>query len=1260
MAQSGPKRFASDPTDPELSESALTARSGALSQTEVAGLIRADQRKRWKEGEHVSAETYLNNFPSLKGNDPALLDLVYNEVLLREENGEKPDVEEYVQRFPHLEAQLRRQFDLHAMLKSRGDARADASSATTLDRGPSGGAAATSIKPNVTGYDILGELGRGGMGVVYKARQSKLNRVVALKMILSGQHAGKDDLFRFRTEAEAVASLQHMNIVQIYEVGEQEGRPYFSLEYITGGSLEDRLDREAPLPAAAAAQLLETLARAVHAAHQRGIIHRDLKPANVLLTSDGVPKITDFGLAKRLDAPGQTSTGSVMGTPSYMAPEQAEGRTHDIGTPTDIWALGAILYEALTGRPPFLADAPLDTMLLVVRADPVPPARLNHKVPRDLDTICLKCLEKDPKRRYPSALALAEDLHRFLNNEPIVARPIAAWERAFKWAKRRPAAAGMLLVSALALLALIGVGIWYQGHLSAALAESRRSQKEAEDARAEVNRQLLRLRVITGTQLVNDGDLLASLPWFTQVLQLEQDDAERAAMDRVRLGAVLRQCPKFSQLWFHDGAVFWGAFSPDGNRALTGSADHTARLWDVARGQALGEPMRHDDDVVYVSFSQDGKRAATASADKTARIWDAHTGRPLTPPLPHDGPVYRANFSPDGKWLLTASADSTACIWDAATGKASAIKPLKHDGPVGDANWSPDGARIVTASADKTARIWDAATGAPVGEVLRHDAEVNTAVFNGKGDRIATASKDYTARIWDAATGKELHVLTHLGPVNSATFSPDLEGDLLATTSDDNRARLWARGVGLLAVLHHDSNVYNAAFSRDGKRLVTAGNDNAARIWETANGEPQGTPLKHLSPVYRAVFTPDGKGVLTARADGAVRIWDADTKGSLVATLTDRFPFTSAAYHPDGAKILTANTGGTAAVWDAATGKQRGPVMRHDKLIHQAIYSGDGRWIATCSADKTARVWDATTHQPLGSPLQHRDDVVQAAFSPNGRRLATASNQKARVWDPVTAKVLCEFSRHTGAVRWVAFSPDGRSVASASADKTARIWDSASGVPLCPPLEHEEEVGQVVFSPDGRYVATASDDRTARVWDARTGKPVGQPLRHTSKVYKVHFSPDGRRLVTASEDNTARIWDAASGQPLTPPLRHSGTVSRARFSPDGRFVATASEDNTARLWDAATGQPLSPPLEHQVPVVDVAFAPDGSHLVTASKTARVWHFPPDARSVDELVLIAKLLAGGWIDDTGGFAPIPRSEAKEAWEQARRLLQRKKE
>jgi tetratricopeptide (TPR) repeat protein len=439
-------------------------------------------------------ESYIEQFPVLESNPDSLLDLIYNEIVLREQSGEKPRLEEYLLRFGQFGPQLRQLFEVHEAL-----ARVPADDGNIL-RGYASALLEDVSEP--PGYEILSELGRGGMGVVYRARQTSLNRLVALKMILAPEHAGPQHAGRFRAEAEVVARLQHTNIVQVYEVAEHAGRPFFSMELVGGGSLAEHI-AGSPQPAEDAAHVVEVLARAVQHAHSRGVVHRDLKPANVLLCASGertvgadtartgrtrlnefVPKITDFGLAKRLDEPvAQTRTGAVIGSPSYMAPEQTGGR-EGVGPPADVYALGAILYELLTGRPPFKAETPLDTVLQVVHDDPVPPSRLRVRTPRDLETICLKCLEKEPRRRYPSAAALADDLRRFLDGKPVVARPPSSFGRVVRWARRRPAAAALVMVCALVLAGLAALGAWYRIRESDRLARARADVEQTlEDAR---------------------------------------------------------------------------------------------------------------------------------------------------------------------------------------------------------------------------------------------------------------------------------------------------------------------------------------------------------------------------------------------------------------------------------------------------------------------------------------------------------------------------------------------------------------------------------------------------------------------------------------------------------------------------------------------------------------------------------------------------------------------------------------------------------
>jgi tetratricopeptide (TPR) repeat protein len=455
---------------------------GRLTADQALALLRYDQHQRWRNGERLPAESYLGRYRLLREDADAGLLLVYSEFALRQELGEGPALDEYQGRFPHCADGLRQH---HAFAAALADAaQSTVQAARPLSTGgapapPAPPGPAGSGWPTLPGYEVLGELGRGGMGVVYRARQVALDRVVALKMIRAGGQAGEEERARFRTEAEAVARLQHPHIVQIHEVGEQGGLAYFFLEFCPGGSLDKKLAGTL-LPPAAAAALVEKLARAMQAAHEKGVLHRDLKPANVLLAEDGTPKITDFGLAKKLGEVGQTQSGAVIGTPSYMAPEQAGGKPGAVGPTADVYALGAILYECLTGRPPFRAETPLETLLQVRTAEPVPPGRLVPKVPRDLETICLKCLHKEPHKRYASAQALAEDLHHFLAGEPIRARPVGAAGRLWRWCRRQPAAAGLAAALILGTVGGLAVttGLYLRAREQGARAERERERAE--------------------------------------------------------------------------------------------------------------------------------------------------------------------------------------------------------------------------------------------------------------------------------------------------------------------------------------------------------------------------------------------------------------------------------------------------------------------------------------------------------------------------------------------------------------------------------------------------------------------------------------------------------------------------------------------------------------------------------------------------------------------------------------------------------------
>jgi len=949
------------------------------------------------------------------------------------------------------------------------------------------------VGPVIPGYEIESELGRGGMGVVYKARTLRLNRSVALKMILAGAHAGREAAVRFVTEAETVARLQHPNIVQIFHIDEHGGHPYFEMEFVGGGSLVDQLDGT-PRPPRDAARLVETLARAMAEAHRQGIVHRDLKPGNILLTPDGVPKVADFGLAKLLTVEsGLTRTDSVLGSPSYMAPEQAEGKTREVGPAADLYALGAILYEMLTGRPPFRGATVLDTLQQVKTAEPVPPSRLVPGLPRDVETVALKCLAKDPAKRYESATALADDLGRFQASEPIVARPVGSLERGWRWCRRNPVVAGSLGAAAAALVAVAGLSLLY-AHRQARDAESIR-QLAVEKARESLkaNLRLAALNYQRGRDECEKGEIGLGLlrlveSWRSAVAAGDLATGWPHAA-RANLAAWQRHQRALQAVFSHAGAVRSVAFSPDGKTVITGSSDNTARLWNVATGQALGQPLRHQGEVQVVAFSPDGKTVITGSSDNTARLWDAATGQALGQPLMHRGEVKAVAFSPDGKTVITGSRDNTARFWDAATGQALG-QPLTHQGEVEAVAFSPDGKTVITAEGD-TARFWDAATGQRLGQLMTQGGYVYAVAFSPDGKTVFTGCLDSTARFWDAATGQPL------GPT-----------------------------------LTHSSTVHAVAFSPDGKTVITGSEDQTARLWDAATGPPLGQTLTHQGEVAAVAFSPDGKTVITGSWDNTARLWDAATGQSLGQPLMHQVKVRAVAFSPDGKTVITGSDDKTARLWNVATGRLLGQTLTHQHNVQAVAFSPDGKTVITGSLDQTARLWDAATGRPLGLPLTHRGMVHAVAFSPDGKTVITGSRDNtARLWDASTGRPRGQIGTHQGWLFAVAFSPDGKTVMTGSWDNTARLWDAATGRPLGPPLTHRSIVRAVAFSPDGKTVITGSRDNTARLWDASTGQPIGQPMTHQGRVEAVAFSPDGKTVITGSWDHTARLWDVAPALP---------------------------------------------------------------------------------------------------------------------------------
>ncbi|MBI1916275.1 MAG: protein kinase [Planctomycetes bacterium] len=1018
-------------------------------------------------------------------------------------------------------------------------------------------------------YELVERIARGGMGVVYKARQQigGGERLVALKMIEAGRLASPEAVERFLREAQAAATLDHPGIVPIYDIGEAEDQHYFTMQLLPGGNLAERV-REGPLPPGVAVRTLRQVAEAVQYAHERGIIHRDLKPANILLASGGscvtpgsttpggshpplagvttpggshpplaadVPKVTDFGLARTGES-GLSVTGEALGTPSYMPPEQARGQLRVMGPASDVYGLGAVLYCLLTGRPPFQASDNVETMRQVCDEEPVPPRQLNPGVPRDLETVCLKCLQKEPGKRYPSAAELAEELGRFERGEPVRARPVGRIERAWRWCKRNPALA-VLTAGAATLLLFAAVSATVAAALFNAKANAEAQARAVLEEQQYDNYIAVAERELT---LNNDVGLATDL---------------------------LERCPEHLRGWE------W---------------DYLMRLRDGPRAPLAG-PDGHDGGLWMAEFSPDGRRLVTASIDGTAKVWDVTSGRVLltfrghallklsVPGVPRV-PVMCVSFSPDGRHIASGSfspqlklkeSRGVVKVWDAQTGR-EVVHFQEQLGVVLSLAYSPDGRRIASSSInnDNTFVVWDVKTGAVIQVIHGHTSHVHKLRYSPDGRLLASGSTDGTVKLWDAAALEEvLSIHAHPAPVVDVAFAPG--GDRFASAGEDGTTRVWetATGAPALTLRGHTGSTLGVAYSPDGKRIATAGFDKTVRLWDAATGKEKMTLRGHKDTVWGVTFSPDGRQLVSASFDKEARIWDAtpreESEGPGLFTLRD-----------------------------------------HTHNVNGVAFSRDRRYLASGSWDYSVRLWDGKTGAALRALEGHKGAVWGVAFSPDGERLASASwDHKVKVWETATGRELLTFSGHTAPVQGIAFSPDGRRLASASWDATVKIWDAATGEVKATCEGGLFPTIAVAFSPDGKRVASGRSDRNVMLWDADTGKELLTLKGHKGTVPCVVFSPDGNRLASASWDHTVKVWDVSPGskplfydRALLTIAGHEDRANGVAFSPDGSRIATASEDKTVRVWDAKTGQEVLAPFRHRGLAWSVAFDPGGKRV----------------------------------------------------------------
>ncbi|HVM48008.1 MAG TPA: protein kinase [Candidatus Acidoferrum sp.] len=976
-------------------------------------------------------------------------------------------------------------------------------------------------------YELLSEIARGGMGVVYRARQVSLNRVVAVKMVLHGQFSSEEFIQRFRNEAQAAAALHHPNIVPIYEVGDWAGQPFFSMEFIEGQTLADTV-RAGPLTANRAAEYVKSIAGAIDYAHEQGVLHRDLKPSNILVDIFDEPRITDFGLAKLVtNGTELTITGQALGSPGHMPPEQAAGHPASAGRQGDVYSLGAILYHLLTGRPPFQGETVQQVLLQAQTAEPVSPQRLNPSIPAALQTICLKCLEKEPGRRYATAAGLAEDLRRFLAHEPIQARPVSPPQKLWLWCRRHPGPASL----SAALLVAILVG------LSGVLGQWQRAERHA------------------------SGEAL------------HRQRAESYA-NQVRLNLYAADISLASQAWLR-GDYGLARRTLLGLKPKAGEADlrgfEWRLLWNYCRGDQLATFTGHDWIVTCAAFSPNGRLLATGSQDGTAKVWDL-PGRQLLTSLPcGTGAVWTVGFTPDGTELMTATTEGVH-LWDSSSWKVVRTFPgrlgalaakgeLLATAESSPFSWEQNGAVV----------LWNYRTGEEITELSKHGRVVS---FSPDGRRLAVAGVDKAVELWAVPSGKWERTLPTENPVWSLTFAPN--GEQLVTAGWSETALVWdlSKPGPPRRLTGHQRTIWSSVYSPDGATLITSSSDQSIRFWDAITLQPKGQLRGHESEVWCVAVSPDGQTLATGGKDATVRLWPAApaVARDCLPNQTGHRPL----FSPDG-KLLEL-LGPARGEWHGQLWDVPGRVRSRDVPDGTIIgFTRDrGNLLYLNEGNATLTAWSSGNSREQGTQLDGHglglDAFARTGMSPEGKRVfAIAKNGVARFWDAASGQLLRSCSCPNPPIRAVVLGPRGEHLAlSVERENIVRLYNLTTGAEL-QLAGHRDFVSGLAFSPDGAMLATGSMDGTIRLWEVARGKALGQLSGHMEEVTDLAFAPDGLTLASVARKDGVKLWHVATGRELV--SLDVPTADRwIQFAPDGQCLAVTTEENTVRLFEAPLGQ----------------------------------------------------------------------------------------
>jgi WD40 repeat protein/serine/threonine protein kinase len=1012
-------------------------------------------------------------------------------------------------------------------------------------------------------YKLLEQIGEGGFGVVFMAEQQQpVRRKVAVKVVKPGMDT-RQVVARFEAERQALALMDHPNIAHVFDGGETaSGRPYFVMELVRGIPITDFCDQN-QLPVRERLELYVTVCQAVQHAHQRGIIHRDLKPSNVLVTlHDGTPvvKVIDFGIAKALgqerltDKTLFTGFAHMIGTPLYMSPEQAEMSRQDADTRTDIYGLGVLLYELLTGTTPFdkerLKEASYDEIRRIIREEePVKPStristlgravsanrkseprRLGQLFRAELDWIVLKALEKDRNRRYDTASSFAADVQRYLHDEPVQACPPSALYRLRKFARRNKLA--LITASAIAivvLLAVMGLAvsttlIWQANQ------ELRLERARADEKRENARRLLYSSDLIVAHQAWEDGHLARA----RELLERQRPHDDEEDLRGFEWRYLWRLCRDGSLHTFrgHTAPILAVRFTPDGTMLASASQDGSVRLWDVATRRAVLSLKEFEAQVTSLAFTTDGALLAAASDDDRIQLWDLATQRQVDS-WQDAAREKRIAFTPDGKLLASGGARGPIKLWDIPTRHKRASLP----GPGG---WlsvaiSPDGRTLAASSGvDATVRLWDMATQQEIAVLRGHKANPTSVAFSPNGKMLASCDHNATIKLWDVATQRTVRTL------------------------QGQTASYWA-----------------VTFSPDGKMLITASADSLIRLWDTATWQPVRTLRGHTWQTVAVAVSPSGTTVASGSDDGTVKLWDIAAKADSDVLPGHEGWTWCMAFSPDG-RMLGSGGGFDHLVklWDVVARQQLPPLVGHQDGVRSLKFTADGKTLVSGGGDKTIQLWDVGSWRQVAQ-FEHTDAVECVAVSPDGRMLAAGSwRGTVFLWEIATRREM----QLNG--RMPVFDPEGKTLAVGLPNGTAGLFDISTGHVVATlagqwPSEtqksfraHANVFGGAAFSPNGRYLALSAQ-RTINLWDIVTRRWLALLNGHTNNIWSVAFSSDSKTLASCSQDGTVKLWNLHALQEAVTLSGHEGQVVTVAFASDGNLLATAGSDGNIRLWRAS-------------------------------------------------------------------------------------------